>query len=192
VRLIIACRQDREKGTGIVIESLSYIQRDFPQVTLDILGDGQALGDLERLVVKSKLSNKVTFHGKVNHRRVIEMLRNADLFCYPTRASEGFPKAVLEALACGLPVITTKVSVLPQLVATGCGRLLEEATPRTLARAVCEILTDEELYCEMSSQAVKTAGQYSLEQWRDGIGYELRAAWAEHRGKEWKALRSNA
>jgi glycosyltransferase involved in cell wall biosynthesis len=192
VRLIIACRQDSEKGSGIVIESLSNIQRDFPQVTLDILGDGPALGDLKRLAVKSQVSNKVTFHGKVNHRRVIELLQNADLFCYPTRASEGCPKVVLEALACGLPVITTKVSVLPQLIASGCGSLLEEATPAALAREVCKILSNEELYCEMSSQAVKTAGHYSLEQWRDGIGYELRAAWAEHRGKEWKALRSNA
>jgi hypothetical protein len=192
VRLIIACRQDTEKGSGIVIESLSYIQREFPQVTLDILGDGPALGDLKRLAEKLQVSNKVTFHGKVNHRRVIELLQNADLFCYPTRASEGFPKAVLEALACGLPVITTKVSVLPQLIATGCGSLLEEATPAALARAVCEILSDEELYCEMSSQAVKTAGHYSLEQWRDRIGYELRAAWAEHTGKAWKALRGNA
>ena len=192
VRLIIACRQDPEKGSAIVIESLPYIQRDFPQVTLDILGDGPALGDLKRLAEKLQMSNRVTFHGKVNHRRVIEMLQNADLFCYPTRASEGFPKAVLEALACGLPVITTKVSVLPQLIATGCGSLLEEATPAALARAVSEILSDEELYCEMSSHAVKTAGHYSLEQWRDRIGYELRAAWAEHTGKAWKALRSNA
>jgi glycosyltransferase involved in cell wall biosynthesis len=108
---------------------------------------------------------------------VIELLQQADLFCYPTRASEGFPKVVLEALACGLPVVTTPVSVLPQLIATGCGLIIEEAKPQAVADAVLQAVSDPVRYRAMSAQAVRTAQSYSLESWRDTIGDLLRKAW---------------
>jgi glycosyltransferase involved in cell wall biosynthesis len=106
---------------------------------------------------------------------VIRLLQQADIFCYPT-ASEGFPKAVLEALACGLPVVTTRVSVLPKLIGTGCGLLLEHTNPEALAQAVLACLSDAVRYRTMSARAVETASQYSLERWRDTIGDLLRAA----------------
>lgn len=184
VRLIIACRQDREKGAGLVIESLPFILKHFPQTTLDVVGDGDALAEFKELSARLAISDLVTFHGKVDHATVLRLLKQSDLFCYPTSASEGFPKVVLEALACGLPVVTTRVSVLPQLIGTGCGAVLEEATPEAVAHAACEILSDGERYRACSAQALDTARQYSLERWRDVIGDLLRAAW--------KPLQSNA
>jgi len=177
VRLIIACRQEVDKGTGRVIESLPLILNDFPQATLDVIGDGSALPAFKELAAGLNVSDRVTFHGKVDQPSVVNLLRQADLFCYPTAASEGFPKVVLEALACGLPVITTRVSVLPQLIGNGCGVLLEENTGAAMARAVCEVLSDRELYSRMSAQARETARHYSLERWRDQIGETLRLAW---------------
>jgi len=176
-RLIIVCRQDEEKGTAIVIQSLPIIMNDFPETRLDVIGGGLDLGRFKALAQDLNLGDRVHFHGRVDHRRVIELLHQADLFCYPTRASEGFPKVVLEALACGLPVITTPVSVLPQLIETGCGVLLDEATPEALADAVRLCLSDPERYRSMSARALETAGQYSLERWRDTIGEILEEAW---------------
>src|SRR5262249_44716156 len=112
-----------------------------------------------------------------DHKTVLCLLRRAHLFCYPTAASEGFPKVVLEALACGLPIVTTRVSVLPQLIDTGCGVLLEDRTPEAIAGATVGILSDAESYRRMSSRALETAQEYSLERWRDTIGELLRAAW---------------
>jgi glycosyltransferase involved in cell wall biosynthesis len=89
---------------------------------------------------------------------------------------------VLEALACGLPVVTTRVSVLPLLIGQGCGVLLNEATPGATAAAIRTCLSDPLRYEAMSQQAVKTAQSYSLESWRDTIGDLLQA--------EWGALRS--
>lgn len=176
-RLIIACRQDKQKGTGIVIESLPLVLKDFPHVTLDVVGDGEALDEFKALAASLGVRERITFHGNVDHATVTRLLRNAHLFCYPTTASEGFPKVVLEALACGLPVITTRVSVLPQLIGSGCGILIEEPTPSEVARSVREILLQADRYCAMSAQAVATARQYSLERWRDTLGEWLRAAW---------------
>ncbi len=178
-RLIIVCRQDREKGAGIVIKSLPVILKYFPNITLDVVGDGGALDEFKALANELQVEQQITFHGKVNHAKVLGLLQQADLFCYPTKASEGFPKVVLEALACGLPVITTRVSVLPQLIRNGSGVLLEEATPEALSEAVINCLNGTNDYAMMSTAAVKTAQSYSLEGWREAIGERLNKAWGK-------------
>ena len=178
-RLIIVCRQELEKGTGVVIESLPLILNEFPYATLDVVGDGSALSTFKQLAVEHGVEKQITFHGKVDHGGVCSLLRKADVFCYPTTSSEGFPKAVLEALAHGLPVVTTNVSVLPTLIATGCGSLIANVTATDLAQGVIQILKDRARYSEMSAQAVNTARQYSLERWRDSIGELLRSAWGQ-------------
>jgi glycosyltransferase involved in cell wall biosynthesis len=177
LKLITACRQEARKGTDVTIESLPAILERFPRATLDVVGDGSLLPQLKNRVEALKLGEHVTFHGKVEHSKVLELLSGADLFCYPTSASEGFPKVVLEALACGLPVITTHVSVLPQLIKNGCGLLLEEATASNVAKAVVEVSSNGELYHEMSANAVQTARAFSLEGWRDYIRDALCLAW---------------
>ena len=174
-RLIIVCRQEKGKGIEKVIESLPLVMKSFPNATLDIVGDGTELTSFKQLAITHKIASRVTFHGKVDHEKVLLLLQQSDLFCYPT-ASEGFPKAVLEALACGLPVVTTCVSVLPKLIGNGSGLLVEKVTPEALAQAVFDCLSDAERYRSMSTRALETASQYSLERWRDTIGDLLRAA----------------
>jgi glycosyltransferase involved in cell wall biosynthesis len=178
-KLIIVCRQDRQKGTGVVIESLPLILKTFPDATFDVVGDGESLAEFRSMAERWGVGDRVVFHGKVDHESVVDLLKQADLFCYPTKASEGFPKVVLEALACGLPVVTTRVSVLPELIGAGGGQLLDEATPAAVAEAVLAILSDADRYRAMSVRAIETAGCYSLERWRDTIGNQLRSAWGE-------------
>jgi glycosyltransferase involved in cell wall biosynthesis len=156
---------------------LPLILQHQPDATLDIVGDGVARPALERLAEHLAVADRVTFHGNVSHDGVLRLLQEADLFCYPTRASEGFPKVVLEAMACGIPVITTRVSVLPSLLGMGAGYLLDSGSATALSDAVRNCLTDRDRYRAMSEQAVETARQYSLEQWRNRIGDSLRAAW---------------
>jgi glycosyltransferase involved in cell wall biosynthesis len=176
-RLIIAARQEPHKGTNIVIQSLLQLRSQFPTIHLDVVGDGSTLSYYKQLATELGLSDIVTFHGKVDHDRVMRLLQQADLFTFPTTSSEGFPKAVHEALATGLPVITTCVSVLPELIGSGAGCLLDVATPQTMAQAVQSCLSDANQYATMSRQAIATAQAYSLEAWRDTIGQRLQAAW---------------
>lgn len=176
-RLIIVCRQEPLKGTEIVIQSLAQLRPHYPSVHLDVVGDGTALPMLKQLTVKLEVANNVTFHGKVGHERVMALLQQADLFMFPTRSSEGFPKSVHEALASGLPVITTRISVLPQLLSQGAGQLVDEATPEAVTRAVQFCLANGRRYEAMSRQALRTAQMYSLEGWRDQIRQYLQLAW---------------
>jgi glycosyltransferase involved in cell wall biosynthesis len=175
-RLIIVCRQERPKGTEVVIDSLPLILERLPSATLHVVGDGSDLPMMKERAAEVGISSRVTFHGAVDHASVLQLLLEAELFCYPTSASEGFPKVVLEALACGLPVVTTHVSVLPYLV-DGCGVLLDTVTPKALADAVCTCLAEPDRYYAMSARATERAREFSLERWRDTIADHLRAAW---------------
>ena len=177
IRLAIACRQEARKGTDIVIDSMPEILRAFPNASLDVIGDGSLLATLKQRAKELGLSDVVKFHGKLEHAKVISLLKQNHIFCYPTSASEGFPKVVLEALASGMPVITTKVSVLPDLISSGCGVLLDSPSSTNLSNALREICSDPTKYNEMSSKAISTAKKYSLEDWRDLIGENLREAW---------------
>ncbi len=183
-RLIITCRQEARKGTDVVIRAMALLKEELPDLHLDVCGEGADLKAFRQLASELGVEGRVEFHGNIPHGRVLELLRRADLFCFPTRSSEGFPKAVLEALACGLPVITTRVSVLPQLLQSGAGRLLDEATPAALAEAIRFCLSDAHRYQKMSSAAAITARAYSLEGWRDFIGARLRSAWGPLKRRE--------
>lgn len=177
LRLMIACRQEEKKGTATVIDSIPLLQATFPNVTLDVVGGGSLLEKLNDRAGSLKIGDRVRFHGKVEQKSVLDLLKRSHIFCYPTSASEGFPKSVLEALASGLPVVTTRVSVLPELISTGGGILIDDPSPAAVAQAVLKITRDPGKYREMSSRAIRTAQDYTLEKWRDQIGHTLRSAW---------------
>ena len=179
IRLMIACRQEPLKGTDIVIESLPAIVKEFPLAKLEIVGDGSLLSEFKQRSRELDIDHRITFHGRVPQPRVLEIMRGAHVFCFPTSASEGFPKVVLEALASGLPVITSMVSVLPELLKRGCGILMPEPSSDRLAKAVHQICRSEANYRAISLNAIQTAQDYSLENWRDTIGGHLKTAWGK-------------
>lgn len=181
LRLISVANQEEAKGTGILIESLPIIRQEMPNLGLDVVGDGSALRKFQRRAGELRLHEMVRFHGLVDHERVIHLLGQADVFCLPTAHSEGFPKAVLEALASGLPVAVTGVSVLPRLLGSGCGVLIEERTPRGVAKAVSWCLSEPDRYRRMSIAALATARAYSLDRWSDTLRDLLEAAWGSLR-----------
>lgn len=176
-RLIIACRQEERKGTDVVIKSLPRILRAFPNADLTIAGGGSQLDRFKALAGTYGVSENVRFLGQLSQKSVLRLLEESDIFCFPTSASEGFPKAVLEALAAGLPVVTTRVSVLPQLLSYGGGVLLDAPDPEKVADAVIDILSDPERYEEMSKRAIKTAREYTLENWQERIAEFLERSW---------------
>ena len=175
IRLIIACRQEQRKGTDVVLRSLTLIRQSV-DVELSVVGGGSLLPKLKSLASELGVADSVKFHGKVGQADVVKLLSEADIFCYPTSASEGFPKVVVEALATGLPVITTRVSVLPQLMREGCGVLIEP-DPAQLADAVIKLCGDQVAYEEMSAAALTVASRFTLEKWKDCIAENLSEAW---------------
>ena len=182
LRLINACRQEPYKRTALVIRALPLLREQFPMVSLDIVGDGSSLPALRQTAAELGVAGRVRFHGQLPQAAVVALLRQATVFCYPT-ATEGFPKAVVEALACGLPVVTTPVSVLPWLVTDGvAGVILPEPSPVSIAGAIAQCAGDPAVYARMSAAAQDTASRYSLEAWNAEVGGLLTAAWGGTNG----------
>ncbi len=195
LRLVTVGRLSAGKNIESVIRALSILNlnnsplpaggglgvRSDTILHLDILGDGEARASLEELTADLQLNEMVTFHGNVPHAEVLRILSGSHLFVFPTRVKEGFPKAVLEAMACGLPVIASNISVIPHLI-RDCGIVLEDTRPQAVVEAVAQLISDEKRLAEMSARARRNAQGYTLERWREEIRAHLEAAWGSLRG----------
>lgn len=93
------------KGLDILLQAFARLAARFPEWTLVVLGEGPSRPELERLRDELGLDGRVHFPGKFPNPQ--PALTQADLFVLPSR-SESFPMALCEAMACGLPVITTE------------------------------------------------------------------------------------
>jgi alpha-1,6-mannosyltransferase len=133
VRLVYAGRLSPEKNPGAVIGAVRELG---PGVRLDVYGDGPERRALRRLAKDLP----VRFHGHVGDRRVLAAaLARADVAVAPSVA-ETFGLSILEALACGTPVVTSATGGAPELLAPGAG-VAVAATPGGLAGGVNEILS---------------------------------------------------
>ena len=180
-RFIITARQEKEKGADKALMALAMLKSQNHDFTFDVVGNGGYLPALKVLAKELGIEDKVVFYGKLSHDEVIRAMQNADIFLYPTTASEGFPKVVFEAMACGLPVITNPVSVLPQLLGQGGGVLLQNDSPESILSSILPLLGNPEIYNKMQQNAFATSKDFSLENWRDTIGGYLEAAWGKLR-----------
>ena len=120
------------KGQDILLKALSYIT--IP-VKLTLIGVGPELENCQQYAQNNNLLN-VQFLGEVSHGKLAELLRKNDLFCMPSR-SEGLPSAPLEAMACGIPVVGTKVGGMNEIIQSGFnGFLCEPNVPENLAENI--------------------------------------------------------
>lgn len=92
-----------QKGHDLLIRSFSMISADFPEWSILIAGEGPEKENLERLVKELNLNERVIFYGLHNDPR--ELMLQSSLFILPSRY-EGFPNALVEAMSCGMPVIS--------------------------------------------------------------------------------------
>ena len=177
LKLVTVGRLTAGKNTAAAVRALALVRERHPRATLDVVGHGGARASLEALAAELGVTEALTFHGNVTHRRVLEILAGSHLFVFPTRVKEGFPKALLEAMACGLPVIATAVSVIPRLVGERCGVLLEDTGAESVAAAVLHLTEDPDRLAGMARHAREASRAYSLERWAEVIGQRLEAGW---------------
>ena len=128
------------KGHALVIDALAEIRRHFPDARLAIVGQGP---DRERLRERAALrgcEERVTFAGAVEHASMIDWYNAADVLVLAS-AREGWANVLLEALACGTPVVATRVGGSPEVVTDErVGRLVENRDGSSIAEAVQRLL----------------------------------------------------
>jgi len=104
-RIIAVGRLVDNKNFRLLIFAFYRLRKSFPEWTLHIIGEGEQRQNLENLILSLELNNKVILHGYVSNP--FPMLMSSSLFVQ-TSIFEGFPNVLLEAMSCGLPVISTE------------------------------------------------------------------------------------
>lgn len=137
-----------------VVRVFSLVEKVIP-CRLLLVGDGPEMVRVEREVVRLGLERKVCFLGK--QESVLEILQMVDVFILPSER-ESFGLVALEAMACGVPVVASRVGGLPEVVQDGkTGYLAEVRDVQGMSEAVLRLLTDEVRYKSFSEQAVTWA-----------------------------------
>jgi len=119
----------KEKGSFDLVEAARVVSTKKIPVNFDLVGEDLSpgeVGQLKKLIEEAGLGNIVMMHPPVIGAKKLELLRAADIFIYPSY-SEGMPIAVIEAMACGLPIIATRVGGLPDLISNGINGILVDA-----------------------------------------------------------------
>lgn len=177
IYLIYSGRLDHKKNVESIIKAFKLVREHYSNVFLNILGTGREEGRLRSLTHNLSLSDFVNFTGSISHQEVLNNLLRAHIFVFPTNVKEGFPKALLEALACGLPVIATNISVIPYLVTNEVGILIEKTDPETVANAIMDLINRRDQWAIMSQKAIALARNYTLEKWKEEIKIFLEHNW---------------
>lgn len=105
--ILVLSRIEKGKGLYEVVDSFQNLQNSFPNVVLSIAGAGNELSNLKKYVNENQLKN-INFLGWIDGDEKIDVLFNSDIFVLASY-SEGMPICILEAMACGKPVVTTDV-----------------------------------------------------------------------------------
>ncbi len=161
--LLFVGRLAPQKNLSLLIKAVSQMK---VRVHLDIVGEGEERANIEALIQKYNLQN-VTLHRKKTGKELLEMYRCADIFVLPS-LKEGVSLSMLEALATGLPVVTSDSSEIRQIL-DECGVLIEEPTTSNYARTIDEILSQKDTLEKLSSLSVQKARSYSWENVLDSI-----------------------
>lgn len=137
------------KGLEYLIEAAAKINRE--DVVWCIIGDGTGRPALEKLIKNHDLTEKVLLIGR--QEPAVEYLNAFDLFVLPS-VKEGFPWAVLEAMAAKLPVIATRVGAVPEIIENGVsGHIVEPRNSDQIAEQVIALLDNNSRAIEMGIQA---------------------------------------
>jgi len=141
VRLLYVGRFNKFKNVETLIEAVDRLSRmDIGDFDLELVGEGEQRPVLERMVAERGLSRRIHFSGWVPRQRIAEYYRRADIFVTAT-TWEGMPNTVLEAMACGLPIVGTQASGLGELVQDGVnGYLVPIKDAAALAEAIALLI----------------------------------------------------
>jgi colanic acid/amylovoran biosynthesis glycosyltransferase len=179
------------KGQRVLLEAFGGLRAEGLKLRLRYVGDGPDRESLEAFALANGLSGTITFEGALNHDRVLALVNLADIFVLPSFA-EGIPVALMEAMALGVPCVSTFVAGIPELIRhEQDGLLVPAGSVEELAQAIGDLAKNEALrdrFARSAREHVRT--RYNLGR---NLG-TLRATFAEciaievtHGEVEWSA-----
>lgn len=146
-----------KKGLDDLVEACRLLRERGVDYRCDIVGDGPLRGVLEEQISVNGLQGKVELRGARTHEHVCEMMQRASVFVLPCVVAasgdrDGLPTVLLEALASGLPAVSTRVAGIPEIIRhERTGLLVEPSAPAELADVIERLLADRRLSARLAA-----------------------------------------
>ncbi len=159
-KIVSVGRLEPQKNRRLLIEAFSDIQKNHPEYTLHIYGEGSQENELKILIKELGINNAVTLHGNVSdvHRQIAD----AEMFVLSSDY-EGLSNALLEAMMMGLPCITTDCAGAKEAVEDGVdGIIIPIRDRKKMAEAMERLISDADLRNRFSELAVKHSKQFEM------------------------------
>lgn len=167
--ILSVARLVEKKGLPDLIEACRRLRDRGLEFRCGIVGKGILRSQLESLIRRRKLGDRVRLLGPHTQGEVLERYRAAHLYVLPSIVGsdgnrEGLPVSIVEALAAGLPVVSTRVTGIPEVVRHGeNGLLVESGDARALAGAIESLMRDRALYDRLRANArASVLGRFDL------------------------------
>lgn len=151
IQVLTVCRLIRRKRIVLLIGAVDQAKKLGLDIQLNIAGEGNLMSQLQRLANELKVADNVTFMGRVPAERMPQLYRDNSVFVMSS-AHEGMSNAMLEAMASGLPIITTRCEGVEELIADN-GIVVEKAQPTQIAKAIKKLADNRQAYKRMSIAA---------------------------------------
>lgn len=143
------------------LKAFSLLKKEFQRAKLSVAGSGPLRLELEELARNLGIAESVTFTGRLDNKRIAEFYRSADLLLNPSLA-DNMPISLLEALACGVPIVSTNVGGIPFLVEDGRTALLVDPGDfEAMAAAASTVLGNPNLAARLRENGLKLVQNYA-------------------------------
>jgi glycosyltransferase involved in cell wall biosynthesis len=154
--VVFCARLVANKGLAELLRAVASL----PGVTLLVIGDGPEKSRGVRLAESLGIADRVRFAGWLpTQEDLVRMMQTAKVFVMCSK-SEGGPRSALEAMACGMPLISTRVGVMPDVVRDGENALFITGTPEDIAAKIRTLLADDALRTRMGAEARKILDRF--------------------------------
>ncbi|HII91281.1 MAG TPA: glycosyltransferase family 4 protein [Methanosarcina sp.] len=163
--LIFAGRLIKEKNVDLLIKAVAFLKADFPYLRCCIVGDGPEKLALVELAKKTGVYENIEFAGFQEYGTLIGKIKASKMLVLPS-SREGFGMVVIEAFACGIPVVTVraKYNAAQGLVENGVDGFVVELDEREIAKAVIKIIGNTSRSKKASEAALRKADNYDWEE----------------------------
>jgi len=169
--LVVTRNLEYVYGIDTAIRAFARLRKEFPHARLTIAGSGSEKEKLEKLARELNVSSFVSFTGTLERKEIAALYKTAQIAINPSR-TDNMPISILEAMATGIPVVSTRVGGIPCLIKEEVNGLLVPVDDDvSLAQAVSRLLTDNTLYRNVIENGLQGIKEYSWcsvrEKWLD-------------------------
>jgi colanic acid/amylovoran biosynthesis glycosyltransferase len=168
IRVVTIARLVEKKGVEYAIRAVAKLAHVNQNIKYNIIGDGLLREDLQRLIQELDAGETVKLLGWKQQQELVEILDNSHILLAPSVTGkdgnqEGTPVAIMEAMAMGLPILSTQHSGIPELIENGVsGFLVPERDVDALAEKLNYLIKHPEVWCQMGQ-----AGRLYVEEYHD-------------------------